>query len=67
MSDDEFLAEVFRAQLALYRLHYRQHDNEEALGDIKRAERMASILYMRYPVALGNIYHERFLAGAIAL
>lgn len=66
MTDDQFLAEAFRAQLVLYRHHYRQHDNDEAMDDIKRAERMASILYMRYPVALCRRYHEWFLQGVRA-
>lgn len=66
MTNEPFIHEVFRAQLALYRHHKWQRDNEEMADDLARAERIAGILALRYPMAHCRQQYQQFLEGVRA-
>ena len=68
MNDDseKFLHEVFRAQLALYRYHLGQLDNEEAADDLTRAKTMQAVLALRYPYVHCQFHYEWFCEGVQA-
>lgn len=66
MTNEPFIHEVFRAQLALYRHHEWQRDNEEMMDDLRRAETISGVLALRYPMAHCQTHYEWFLEGVNA-
>lgn len=64
--NESFIHEIFRAQLALFRHHLLQRDNEEMQDDLQRALRISEVLALRYPNAHCQAQYEWFLEGVRA-